>query len=158
MWDYTTKGFISKTIAVLMFVTLASCKKEESAEQVRIKAPVRTYQVTARIDKKGTNSSSTGTAVLKGVYDEETKIFSYALEYKDISPVLITLRSGAKGTTGTVVKELFSTSKSGDVPLDGKLTLSPLQERTLLKGQWFVVLYNTLMAPEISGYLTLKQQ
>jgi len=130
------------------------------ADEAKVKPPVRTYVVTARIDKKGTNSNSEGTAVLKGSYNEETKVLGYTLEYKDVYPQLITLRSGAKGSLGSFVKELFSKDKEhqNGKPIAGSMTLSPLQERNLLKGQWFVAVNTLILSPEISGVLTLKQQ
>jgi len=136
------------------------CKKQEGSEDTRIKPPVRTYVVTARIDKKGTNSNSEGTAVLKGTYDEGTKELNYTLEYKDLVPQLITLRSGAKGSVGTLVKELYvnSAQKESPLPVKGGFTLTSLQERNLLKGQWFVAIGTLTLNPEISGILTLKQK
>ena len=118
------------------------------------------YVVTARIDKKGTNSNSEGTAVLKGKYDEDTKVLSYSIEYKDLTPVLITLRSGFKGSVGTLVKELYKSDieKQISETVSGTMSLNPLQERNLLKGQWFIAINTVIMTPEITGILTLKQQ
>jgi len=151
----TKKNLLIGTL-VIIFAFVLSCKKEETGDSAKIKPPVRSYVVTARIDKKGTNSNSPGTAVLHGEYSEESKILSYKLEYMDIVPQLITLRSGAKGTVGTLVKEIYL---AGTKPaLSGTYTLNPLQERTLLKGQWFVAVNTSAMNPEISGILTLKQK
>jgi hypothetical protein len=143
-------------VSVIILCGLFACKKVQENDSAKIKPPVRSYVVTARIDKKGTNSNSMGTAVLHGEYSEETKILSYKLEYMDIIPQLITLRSGAKGTVGTLVKEIYLANVRS--ALSGTYTLSPLQERTLLKGQWFVAVYTLTMSPEISGVLTLKQK
>lgn len=137
------------------------CKKDAvSEDDTRIKPPIRTYIVTARVDKKGTNSSSEGTAVLKGEYDEHTKQLGYFLEYKNIDPQLIAFRSGAKGSIGTLITEIYKKGdeKSAVAPIKGSLVLTPLQERNLLKGQWFVVVNTLVMTPEISGVLTLKQK
>jgi hypothetical protein len=154
------KIFVLKTIVVLLSFSMGACKKEIAANEAKIKPPVRIYVVTARIDKKGTNSNSEGTAVLKGTYDEDSKILSYTITYENLVPELITLRSGAKGSTGTLVRELF---KGGDlqpvpVTVTGALLLKPLQERNLLKGLWFIAINTIIMTPEISGVLTLKQQ
>ena len=85
-------------LVVAMLMCFISCKKGivTAEDEAKIKAPIRSYIVTARIDKKGTNSSSEGTAVLKGLYDEETKILSYTIEYKDIAPKGIMLKSAPK--------------------------------------------------------------
>jgi hypothetical protein len=88
------KGFGSLALAVMLLI-LISCKKDQSTETAKVKPPVRTYVVTARADKKGTNSNSAGTAMLKGQYDEETKMLSYSIEYTDIVPQIITMRYGS---------------------------------------------------------------
>ena len=163
MADIKGKGILLGIAALMCFI---SCKKESGIleDEAKIKAPVRSYIVTARADKKGTNSSSEGTAILKGLYDEETKILSYAVEYKDLIPQGIQLKSGAKGTAGALVQELYKQNKekekvaSAVIAISGSLTLSPLQERNLLKGLWFVAISTSAMNPEISGYLTLKQK
>lgn len=149
-----------RMIAVLMVLSLVSCKKEANPEdQAMLNPPVRTYIVTARIDKKGTNSDSEGTAVLKGEYNEATKLLTYKLEYKDLTPELITFRNGSKGSVGVLIKEVYRNSIStASAPLSGSLSLTPLQERNLLKGLWFVSINTLKLAPEISGYLTLKQK
>lgn len=153
------RGIAGIIVAAGLFLG-TGCKKPEGSEDTRIKPPVRTYVVTARIDKKGTNSNSEGTAVLKGTYDEGTKELNYTLEYKDLVPQLITLRSGAKGSVGTLVKELYkhTDEKASPLPVKGGFTLTSLQERTLLKGQWFVAIGTLTLNPEISGILTLKQK
>lgn len=153
---YKARGFVPQLVALLILCCFA-CKKNTVMEEARIKPPVREYIVTARIDKKGTNSNSEGTAVLKGTYNEESKSLSYSLEYKDIIPQLITLRSGAKGSAGSFIKELYNRETANEL-IAGALMLSPLQERNLLKGQWFVAINTTIMNPEISGVLTLKQK
>ncbi|WEK21561.1 MAG: hypothetical protein P0Y49_10470 [Candidatus Pedobacter colombiensis] len=147
-------------IALLMLLCFGSCKKQDNQEdKAMLNPPVRTYIVTARIDKKGTNSNSEGTAVLKGEYDEATKLLSYKLEYSALVPELITFRNGPKGSVGVLIKELYRNSgKAISLPLSGSLLLSPLQERNLLKGQWFVSINTLELTPEISGYLTLKQK
>ena len=139
---------------------MVACKKEVPVDGVKIKPPVRIYLLTARIDKKGTNSNSEGTAVLKGKYDDNTKLLSYSIEYKNLTPVLIALRSGAKGSVGTLVKELYKSDNEKQISetVSGTILLNPLQERNLLKGQWFVAINTLMMTPEITGMLTLKQQ
>jgi|GEM_PF-1033771 len=137
-----------------------SCKKDgDNIEQAMLNPPVRSYIVTARIDKKGTNSSSEGTAILKGTYDEATKLLNYKLEYKDLIPELISFRNGAKGSVGTLIKEVYrSDGKMNATTVSGSVSLNPLQERNLLKGVWFVSINTLKLTPEISGYLTLKQK
>jgi hypothetical protein len=158
MGDIKGQGFIYFRVGVLWMMMIAfGCKKEIETNQ-KIKPPVRSYTVTARIDKKGTNTDSEGKAVMMGVYSEETKLLSYRLEYEKIIPEQITLRSGAKGSKGTLVKELYVKSRDGlSKSLTGELSLTPLEERNLFKGYWFVVVNTSVSTPEISGVLTLKQ-
>lgn len=157
MGDIKDQGVTCLWLGILWMITAFSCKKEIEANQ-KIKPPVRSYTVTARIDKKGANTDSEGTAVLKGTYSEETNLLTYRLEYEKIIPEQITLRSGPKGSKGILVKELYvnsGTSKPG--PLTGSLSLTPLEERNLLKGYWFATVNTLAKSPEISGVLTLKQ-
>jgi hypothetical protein len=154
-----TRIFILKICIILISISVGACKKEVTADQAKVKPPVRAYAVTARIDKKGTNSNSEGTAVLKGKYDEDTKVLSYSLEYNNVTPLLITLRSGIKGSVGTLVKQLYKTENLKEIPakISGSFLLNPLQERALLKGLWFVAVNTIIMIPEISGRVTMKQ-
>ena len=148
-------------LTALICCGLCACEKEQLAEEAKIEPPVRAYVITARIDKKGTNSTSEGVAVLKGTYDEQSKVFTYAIDYENISPVLITLRSGLKGSAGELIREIYKNDNQVPLkqPLAGTLNLTPLQERNLLKGLWFVAMStNISAAPEISGSLTLKQK
>jgi hypothetical protein len=148
-------------LTALICCGLCACEKEQLAEEAKIEPPVRAYVITARIDKKGTNSTSEGVAVLKGAYDEQSKVFTYTIDCENISPALITLRSGLKGSVGELIREIYK--NNDQVPpkpaLSGSMALTPLQERNLLKGLWFVaVSTNIAAAPEISGSLTLKQR
>lgn len=149
-----------QVIAVLIILNCFSCKKDgDNIEQAKLNPPVKSYIVTARIDKKGTNSNSEGTAILKGTYDEATKLLDYKLEYKNLIPELITFRNGPKGTVGILVKEVYrSNGKINVTAISGSVALNPLQERNLLKGLWFVSINTLKLTPEISGYLTLKQK
>jgi hypothetical protein len=151
------KGFLGLFLVVAFF-SVAACKKKQSTESARIKPPIRSYIVTARADKKGTNSNSAGSAVLKGHYDEETKMLVYSIEYTDIDPQVMSLRYGPKGSAGTFVKELYNIRNGKLKVIKGDLELTPLQERNLLKGLWFVAVSSKTMSPEISGVLTYKQQ
>ncbi|WP_343530975.1 CHRD domain-containing protein [Pedobacter sp.] len=161
MRDNLHRHLLIKISVFFILVFITGCKKKEDVtEEAKVKPPLRTYIVTARIDKKGTNSNSDGTAVLKGNYDESTKILSYAVEFKNIDPTLITLRNGPKGSTGSLVKEIYkqTAGKVTTMALKGSLELSPLNERNLQKGNWFVAINTLALSPEISGILTLKQQ
>lgn len=148
-------------LVVFTFCGMVSCKKaQQAAEEAKIEAPVRTYVITARIDKRGTNSTSRGVGILKGTYDEQSKLLKYTLGYDTITPALITLRSGVKGSVGELIREMYKTDgvSIAKQPLNGTLTLTPLQERNLLKGLWFIAICSGLNAPpDISGSLTLKQ-
>ena len=82
-----TKWLITGIGIVLMLFCMASCKKQIAMQdEAKIKPPVRTYIVIARIDKRGTNTNSEGTAILNGSYDENTKELKYALEYQNCVP------------------------------------------------------------------------
>ena len=157
MGYYRFKGFVGLFVVVTLF-SVAACKKEQSTESARIKPPIRSYIVTARADKKGTNSNSAGSAVLKGQYDEETKMLVYSIDYTDIEPQVMTLRYGPKGSAGTFIKELYNIHNGKLSVIKGDLELTPLQERNLLKGLWFLAVSSKTMSPEISGVLTYKQQ
>lgn len=157
MGYYRFKGFVGLFVVVTLLL-VAACKKEQGTESARIKPPIRSYIVTARADKKGTNSNSAGSAVLKGQYDEETKMLVYSIDYTDIEPQVMTLRYGPKGSAGTFIKELYNIHNGKLSVIKGDLELTPLQERNLLKGLWFVAVSSKTMSPEISGVLTYKQQ
>jgi len=154
------RRLIETSVFLILFFAASCKKKEDVTEEAKVKPPVRAYVVTARVDKKGTNSSSEGTAVLKGNYDEGTKVLSYAVEFKNIDPTLITLRSGPKGSTGSLITEIYkpTTGKVTTTAVKGSLVLSSLNERNLLKGSFFVAVNTIKLSPEISGVLTLKQQ
>lgn len=147
------------TILILMAVLLVSCKKESSTGETKINPPVKSYIITARIDKKGTNTNAEGTGILKGTYDEGTKQLTYTLNFEKIAPKIITLRSGIKGSVGELVKEIYkSNGQISALEITGRLSLNPLQERNLFKGLWFIAMNTVSDAPDISGVLTLKQK
>ncbi|WP_316842730.1 hypothetical protein [Pedobacter gandavensis] len=159
MWGVKGQGFTLFKIGVLwvMMLVFGGCKKESERSQ-KIKPPIRSYVVTARIDKKGANTDSEGTAVLKGKYDEGSKLLSYTLEYERLLPEQISLRNGVKGSKGSLIQEIkLPAGSTKPVPLSGGIVLTPLQERNLLKGYWFVAINTLQRSPEISGILTLKQ-
>lgn len=161
MRDCIIRRSVVKIGGFFILLFMIGCqKKEDLVEDAKVKPPVRAYIVTARIDKKGTNSNSEGTAVLKGNYDEGTKLLNYSVEFKNIDPILITLRSGAKGAVGSLITEIYKkpTGKVVSSVIKGGLTLTSLQERNLLKGRWSVAINTIAMSPEISGVVTLKQQ
>lgn len=145
-------------VTALMLLLFTGCEKELAAEAVKVKPPVRTYVVTARADKRGTNSTSPGTAVLSGTYNEETKLLSYSIEFAEISPRTISMRYGPRGSVGTFVRELYNSTYAPGTVIKGSFSLTPLQERNMLKGLWSVSVSTAAMSPEISGFLTLKQQ
>lgn len=157
MGIHTIRGSLWIITAVLLLFCYCGCKQTKVTEDTKIKPPIRNYIVTARIDKKGTNSNSEGKAMLNGTYDENSRVLDYTLQYKDIVPEVITLRSGAKGSVGTQVKQLYK-NEGIVTPIKGELILSPLQERDMLKGRWFIAISSLTMNPEISGILTLKQK
>jgi hypothetical protein len=149
---------LGKVLFLVVFVLL-SCKKNSSIEDTRINPPVREYIIKARIDKKGTNTNAEGTGILNGSYDEGSKQLAYTLSFKNIAASLITIRSGIKGSAGELVKEIYkSKGQVSELEINGGFTLTPLQERNLLKGLWFVAINTGSVSPEISGVLTLKQK
>jgi hypothetical protein len=149
---------LGKSLILMVFVLL-SCKKKPLIEETKINPPIKTYVIIARIDKKGTNTNAEGTGLLKGTYDEGSKQLSFTLTFEKIAPILITIRSGVKGSAGELVKEIYkSKGEVSTLVFKGGLTLTPLQERNLLKGLWFVAMNTVSASPEISGVLTLKQK
>jgi len=149
---------LGKVLFLIVFVLL-SCKKNSPIEETRINPPVRVYIITARIDKKGTNTNAEGTGILNGLYDEGSNQLSYTLSFKNIAPSLITIRSGIKGSAGELVKEIYkSKGQVSALEITGGFTLTSLQERNLLKGLWFVAMNTVSASPDISGVLTLKQK
>jgi len=162
MKAYKGKGIFPGLLVVIVLFCSVSCKKDAAGvDQAKIKAPVLTYIVMARADKKGTNSNSEGTSLLKGSYNEETKILNYTVEYTGLVPQQILLKSGAKGKAGDLVHELYKNNagnaSSQIVQISGSFILTPLQERNLLKRIFFITVSTLALSPEISGYLTLKQ-
>lgn len=156
------KSRLYNVLGVILILAVAftvSCKKELSTGETKINPPVKSYIIIARINKKGTNTSSEGTGILKGTYDEGTKQLTYTLNFEKIAPTIITLRSGTKGSVGELVREIYkSNGQISALEITGRVNLNPLQERNLLKGLWFVAMNTVSDSPDISGYLTLKQK
>ena len=114
---------LGKVLFLIVFVLL-SCKKKSSTEETRINPPIRTYIITARINKKGTNTNAEGTGTLNGSYDEGSKQLLYTLSFEDIAPTLITIRSGVKGSVGELVKEIYkSKGQVSTLKISGEFTL-----------------------------------
>ncbi len=143
-------------VASMMF----SCIKEDvSTHDARLKAPVRTYSITSRIDNKEANNDSKATGILKGQYDESTKIFTCNLGFEGVAPKAVMIKKGARGTAGTLIWKIpANDGQSYKAPVTGKMVLSALQERDLLKGTWFITIDSELRSPEIRGIITLKQK
>ncbi|HCN82122.1 MAG TPA: hypothetical protein DIT07_00655 [Sphingobacteriaceae bacterium] len=147
-----------RVFCFLMMLMTIACTKED-VEQVKAKAPLRSYIVTARLDNKQTGTDSQATGILKGTYSEKTKLFTYTLNYENVTPIAISINKRLKGAVGTLVIKLSelegSTSSS---PLLGKKHLSSLEERDLIKGAWLVTITSAKYGTsEISGQITLKR-
>lgn len=146
----------------MLFFTLfmaSSCAKSEE-ELTRVKAPLRNYTVTARLDNKQAGTDSKATGILKGTYSETTKLFTYKLSYEGLTPTLIKIEKGAKGALGTVIVEIARNDSSYyKSPLIGGKKLNSLQERDLIKGLWFISIESASYKPnEIRGMVTIKQK
>ncbi len=147
------------TACLLIIVTAVACEKV-GEETTRVKAPLRNYNITARLDNKQAGTDSQATGILKGTYSEESKIFAYTLEYEKVVPASISINKGAKGTIGVNVLQLpkaDSVSIGYKSPVDGVRYLTALQERDLIKGLWYVTISTPdYPAGEIRGLVTLK--
>ncbi|TZF85917.1 CHRD domain-containing protein (plasmid) [Pedobacter sp. BS3] len=139
---------------------MTSCLKEElSTRDARLKAPVRSYSVTARIDNKEANNDSEAKGMLKGAYDESTMVFTYTLSFEGVTPRAILFKRGARGSAGTLLwKVPENDGGKYKSPVKGSTVLSALQERDLLKGAWFITIDSESRSPEIRGIITLKQK
>jgi hypothetical protein len=148
-------------LGLLLMITAVACEKE-GEETTRLKAPLRSYTITARLDNKQAGTESQATGVLKGSYSEETKLFIYNLEYSGLEAASINISKGAKGAVGVMVVELprpDTISVQYKSPLDGARYLNALQERDLIKGLWSVTISSaSFPVGEIKGQVTLKQK
>ena len=153
-------GYLMISCLVLM-ITAVACEKV-SEETTRVKAPLRSYLITARLDNKQAGTESQATGILKGSYSEESKLFTYTLEYSGLQASSINISKGAKGAVGVMVAELprpDTISVDYKSPLDGARYLNALQERDLIKGLWSVAISSAgFPAGEIKGQVTLKQK
>lgn len=142
---------------MMMFMTIA-CEKNETT-QVKAKAPLRSYLVTARLDNKQTGADSPATGILKGSYSETTKVFKYMLTYENVTATEICIKKRVKGTSGSLVINLAEVEGvDPSSPISGEKKLTSLEERDLIKGIWFVSIGSSKYSPgEISGSVTLKR-
>lgn len=129
-------------------------------EDVTIKPPLKGYKITARLDNKQSGTSSEAKGLFTGTYSEKTKTLSYKIEYWGLSPKAIEIKKGPRGTNGTLVYELprklKDTYESGQ---QGQRILTALQERDLIKGNWFIVICTeNFPSQEIRGQITLKSE
>jgi hypothetical protein len=143
---------------LIIMVVTAACKKEDIG-QVKAKAPLRNYVMTARLDNKQAGGDSPATGILKGSYSEKTKVFTYLLNYENVTPTLISINKKVKGVPGMIVLKLSEPEGSVSTSsLFGERTLSSLEERDLIKGAWFMTIGSVKYgAIEISGQITLKK-
>ena len=144
----------------LIMAAMSSCiKEEESTHEARLRAPVRSYTITSRIDNKEANTDSKATGILKGSYDESTREFSFSLSFEGIDAEAIRFKKGARGAAGSLVWNIpKGNNASYKVPVTGRKVLTALQERDLLKGGWFITIDSETRSPEIRGIITLKQK
>ncbi len=129
-------------------------------EEVTIKPPLKGYKMTARLDNKQSGTSSDAKGLFTGSYSEKTKVLNYKIEFWGLSPKAIEVRKGPRGTNGMPVYELPKKSvdkyESGQ---QGQKILTALQERDLIKGNWFIVICTeNFPAQEIRGQITLKSE
>jgi hypothetical protein len=149
------KGLLICYLSGILLV--AACTKPE-IEQIKVKAPLRNYVVTARLDNKQAETESHATGLLKGTYSEKTKLFTYTLKYENLTPVAISINKGTRGATGTVVIKIMNAENAVTSPFSGEKYLSSLEERDLIKGLWFVTIGSARYSVcEIRGQVTIKQ-
>jgi len=147
-----------KIVYTLIMLLAIACTKNNE-EPIKVKAPLRSYIITARIDNKQAGTDSKGTGILKGTYSEKTKLFTYTLYYENLLPTSINITKGTKGALGVVVIKLMqSENAASGFQLTGETRLSSLQERDLIKGLWFVTIGSAKYSVcEIRGQVTIKQ-
>ena len=143
---------------LLMLMAIACTKNEE--EQIKVKAPLRNYIITARLDNKQAGTGSQATGILRGTYSEKTKLFKYTLNYENLTPITISINKGVKGAMGIVVIKLMKSENIVSYsPIMGEKHLSSLEERDLIKGLWFVTIGSAKYSVcEIRGQVTVKQK
>ncbi len=129
-------------------------------EEVTVKPPLKSYKVTARLDNKQSGTSSEAKGIFTGSYNERTKILTYKIEFTGINPKSIEVKKGPRGTSGSLVYELprkaSSLYESGQ---EGQRLLTALQERDLIKGNWFIIICTEKYPlQEIRGQITLKSE
>jgi len=152
---------VVKLLLAAVAVCFFACEKETlQVEEVKIKPPLKGYKITARLDNKQTGTDSEAKGLLAGKYSENTKVLDYKLEFSGLTPKAIKVKKGPRGTLGEIVFQLTADSVNG-VPIGchGQKKLTPLQERDLIKGTWFIVI-ETEKHPlqEIRGQITLKSE
>ncbi|MGX5688876.1 CHRD domain-containing protein [Arcticibacter tournemirensis] len=150
---------IGRYIFIFLVATgvLSCLKEDETTHETRLKAPARTYSVTARIDNKEAGNDSQATGILKGKYDERTKVLSFSISFEGVETRAIRFKKGARGSAGSLVWNIAANENgSYKTPVSGQKVLTALQERELLKGGWFVTIDSELRSPEIRGFITLK--
>lgn len=154
------KVAVVSRIALLLGLLLISCVKENvSIQGARVKVPVRNYTVTARINNKEANNDSEASGLLKGNYDENSKELSFTISFEGVDPLAINVKEGPRGTNGTLLWKVATNSQEAyKSPVNGKRILTALQERNLIKGNWFITIDSQLRKPEIRGIITLKQK
>jgi hypothetical protein len=144
---------------LLLLLTITSCSKDDEA-QIKVKAPLRNYVITARIDNKQAGTDSQATGILTGTYSEKTKLFTYKLDYDNLSPTSISINKGVRGAAGVeVIRLMRPEGLPFSAPIAGKKLLSSLEERDLIRGFWFVTIGSVTYSDcEIRGQVTLKQK
>lgn len=137
-----------KKLFLFCFILLAvlSCKNDEVASK----------EVNFNITLKGTNevpanaSAATGTFV--AVYNKDTKILKYTINYAGITPTAWHIHKGAATVTGAIVFNFGTTFTSPYV--NQIVAFTSDQETDLLAGNYYVNVHSALFAAgEIRGQL-----
>ncbi|WP_369410258.1 CHRD domain-containing protein [Hufsiella ginkgonis] len=141
----------------LALLCCLSCSKIEEAGP-KVKAPLRSYTITSRLDNKQAGTDSQATGVLKGTYSEVTKLLVYSLEFSVPEPLSVRIDKGAKGAVGVWVSEFAKNAGHAyKSPITGQKKLTSLEERDLLKGIWYISVETSNYKPsEIRGMVTVK--
>ncbi len=138
------------TLAILLAgITLASCKEDEVvSSDVAFMAMLSGAEEVPAV-------TTTASGMLDGVYNKDTKIFTYTLTFSGMTPTAWHIHKGAKGTNGGVIFGLGTTFTNSFKSATVALTAE--QETDLMAGNYYVN-FHSAKSPsgEIRGQL-LKQ-
>ena len=135
------------TIAILLAgITLASCKKDEVvSSDVAFMAMLSGAEEVPAV-------TTTATGMLDGVFNKDTKIFTYTLTFSGMTPTAWHIHKAAKGANGGVIFDLGKTYTTSFKGTTAALTTD--QETDLMAGNYYVNFHSAKSASgEVRGQL-----